>query len=1138
MDGPMNRVKRDQINGDNIYDSWNIKNNRRKSNAVANKRHLESYDAETTGIVPNYYNQRKFSQENVNRSKARRKLNRSSNNDNDSVFSDDGSNGNNKLEHMSQDSFTNDHVSLFRKSNLLSDNRVHERKFMRNNTDTTTGRPGFLSQFDQLEFNNPSDPVSSNAIPKISGPDGKTARLEMERDLALQGEYSKFVENNDMTYGVVDDKDFVHNNMMPFFKSGFGKGYGPDSVFQKKLDDTKQRINELYTGSSKSVDYRPKTERRPLFNPQVGNTWIYGMPNFTDYFETRHMPGRERRNEQLTQPVRITPGLDIGYNEVSKMGYQETWRPLPKTVDELRTATNPKISYGSVVIPGLKGNKGQIVPNVTKRSPEKFVENDPRDLLKSLSYYRAPSIYGNYDAPITNRQMTSKAWYGAAGAEPTLHKPGSMMEQASPSLRENFENTTIGPAAALEREKATTATANTYFLDPTNRQIHGKRTYVQPAGPAYAKDSQIPALSGIHMPTTLKQLIENNTYQQPASLYEGNKGGYIAEQSGTYAPVTLKQLIENNTYQQPAALNEGQKGGYEPEQSGIHLPATLRQLIQNNTYQQQPSLFEGQKGGYGPEQSGIHLPTTLRQLIQNTTQLPVPVQFEGQKGGYQAEQSGTFAPTTLRQLTQNTTYQQQPSLFEGQKGGYIAEQSGTVAPTTLRQLTQNTTYQQQPTPFEQQRGAYQTEQSGIHIPTNLRQLTQNTTYQQQPAPFEGEKGGYQAEQSGIHIPTTLKQLIQDNTYQQPAALYEGQKGGYVAEQAGTHAPTTLRQLTENRTYQQPSALYEGQKGGYQAEQSGVHMPATLRQLTENRTYQQPTALYEGQKGGYIAEQAGTHAPTTLRQLTQNRTYQQPSALHEGQKGGYIAEQAGTHAPTTLRQLTQEKTYQGPLTLHDGQKGGYIAEQSGTYAPTTLRQLTQDRTYQQPATLHDGMKGGYIAEQAGTIAPTTLRQLTQDKTYQGPLIRHDATKGGYEAAQKGTIAKPTMRQMTENKTYQGPLIRHDATKTRSRADAYNMLVNVARDEDNIVRDGGAPVTSNYEQIPTYEHTMVTLKEPIQVNREVYGDMHGQRPLQCIPTMQTRYPSDYPSLGWRFDTCVAKQLASNPLVNNTIHKSVEY
>jgi hypothetical protein len=47
---------------------------------------------------------------------------------------------------------------------------------------------------------------------------------------------------------------------------------------------------------------------------------------------------------------------------------------------------------------------------------------------------------------------------------------------------------------------------------------------------------------------------------------DGQKGGYHAEQSGTIAQPTLRQLTQNNTYQQPSGFNDGQKGGYHAEQ--------------------------------------------------------------------------------------------------------------------------------------------------------------------------------------------------------------------------------------------------------------------------------------------------------------------------------------------------------------------------------------------------------------------------------------------------------------------------------------------------------------------------------------------------------------------------------------------
>jgi hypothetical protein len=1123
------RIKRTNINGDNIYNSWNLKDNRRQVKSAASSKYKQSQNPEVSGVVPNLYNQSKAVKNRKDRAIRSQSVEGFA--DNDSAFSDSMSQL--SFDHKSMDTINADPTSLFKKSNLLSDNRVHEREFNRKIKSTTNG-PGFLSQFEELSYNNPSDPVSANNVHHQSGDHSDVAKLETERNLALDGNFSSFVENNDMTYGVVNDNNFSHNNMVPNFKRGAGKGYGPDSVFQKKLDDVNQRKMERFSGSTKNVEYRPKTERKPLFNPHVGLTNIYGMPNFTDYHQSRYIPGRERRNEKIHQEVKVTPGLNLNYNEISTQGFHDTFRALPKTVDELRVASDPKISYGNVVIPGMKSVKRPIIPNVAKRSPATFKENDPRDFVKSMSYYRAPAVYGNFDAPATNRQMTTKEWFSAAGADATFHKPDSMREKVKISHKENFKSAAPRNTTGVESKKATTSTANTYFLEPTNRQTTENRTYQQPAGPGYQKghafDMQTNAPD-----QTLRDLTQDNTYQQPAGP-EFQKG-HAFDMKTNVPDSTLRDLTQDNTYQQPAGP-EYQKGHAFDMQTNVP-DQTLRDLTQNRTYQQPSTLHEGMKGGYQSEHFGTIAPTTLRQTTQNNTYQQPSGFNEGQKGGYHAQQSGTIAPTTMRQITQNNTYQQPSGFNEGQKGGYHAQQSGTIAPTTTRQTTQNNTYQQ-PSGFNDgQKGGYHAEQSGTIAPTTMRQTTQNNTYQQPSGFNDGQKGGYHAEQSGTIAHTTMRQTTQNNTYQQPSGFNDGQKGGYHAEQSGTIAPTTMRQMTQNNTYQQPSGFNDGQKGGYHAEQSGTIAPTTLRQMTQNNTYQQPSGFNDGQKGGYHAEQSGTIAPTTLRQLTQNNTYQQPSGFNDGQKGGYHAEQSGTIAPTTLRQLTQDKTYQGPVIQHEGQKGGYHAAQSGTVAPTTLRQLTQDKTYQGPVIHHGGQKGGYHAAQAGTVAPTTLRQLTQDKTYQGPLVHHGKTKGGYHVEHQNTIAPTTLRQLTQNNTYQGPLTHHEGQKTRGRSDAANSLVNIQKEATNIVRDGGQPVTSNYPKGPNYEGTMTQMCEPIQLNRELYGDMSGQRPLQCLPTMHTRVANVFPHItADRIDTCITQNLATNPFINNTQHKSIDY
>jgi hypothetical protein len=238
---------------------------------------------------------------------------------------------------------------------------------------------------------------------------------------------------------------------------------------------------------------------------------------------------------------------------------------------------------------------------------------------------------------------------------------------------------------------------------------------------------------------------------------------------------------------------------------------------------------------------------------------------------------------------------------------------------------------------------------------------------------------------------------------------------------------------------------------------------------------------------------------------------------------------------TVRDTTQDRTW---INAPNGWNKQQAFDMVSNIPDPTVRDTTQNNTYQGPLINHEKTVGGYQANQAGTIAPTTLRQLIQNNTYQGPLINHGKTVGGYQAAQAGTIAPTTLRQLTENTTANGPPVLHEGGKTRGRADANNSLVNIGKDYANTVRDGGAPTTSNYEKAPTYEHTMVQMCEPIQINRDLYGSMPGQRPLQCVPTMYTRVAQPLDQNSWRWDSHVADNLAGNIFVNNTQHKFVTY
>lgn len=1077
------RIKRTPTNGNNLYDNSRYRQNNLYVENVADASYKLAQNTEKTGVVPNFYNQmkevdrrkkiayneylkqKKDRQAYLKKQKDSQRKVEGFSGDNDSVFSDDKSNLSRRSRHSNSSlngsvDLNNDHMAFFKKSNIMQDTRLHEKKYVSQGRQNETN--GYLSQFEDLAFDNPTDPVSANSTGPRMGQYGNISKLEMERELALKGNYSNFVDDSDMTYGIVDPNKLTHNNMIPGYSSGTGKGYGPDSDATKKFNDYKQRKVELFSGSTKSVDYRPKTERRPLFNPQVGLTWIYGTPNFTDYMESRYIPSKERRNELVHQPVRITPGLNLGYNEISKEGFNDTFRVLPKTVDELRAANNPKISYEAKINHGKKGDRRPIIANMAKHKPTKFKEQDPRDMVKSLGYYRAPSIYGNYDAPSTNRQQTTKSWYGPIGFSKDEPRPESMMEKHRLPFRENFLSDTPRNITGVDQEKNTSNTGNSYYAKPTNRVTTEINGYVNPAAPpgwkqTYAWDSK----TNIPDPTK-RDTTQENGYVNPAAPGDW-KQTYAWDSKTNIPDPTRRDTTQENGYVNPAAPGDWKQTYAWDTKTNVPEP-TRRDTTQNNGYVN-PAAPEWKQTYAWDNQTNIPDPTR-RDTTQNNGYVNPAGPTDREKGGYQVEVQNTYAPTTIRQLTQNTAQIGQAAPNSREKGGYQVEVQNTYAPTTMRQLTQNTTQIGQAGPTDREKGGYQIEVQNTYAPTTMRQLTQNTTQIGQAGPTDREKGGYQIEVQNTYAPTTLRQLTQNTTQIGQAGPTDREKGGYQVAVQNTYAPPTMRQLTQNTT---------------QIGQAG------------------PT---DRERGGYQVEAQNTIAPTTRRQLTQNTS------------------QIGHAGPT------------------DRERGGYQVAVQGTTAPTTLRQLTQNTAQLNPAAPLDRERGGYQVAVQGTTAPTTLRQLTQNKTQLNPAGPNEREKGGYQVAVQNTIAPTTLRQLTQHKTYQGPLLLHEGTKTRGRGDAENSLVNIGKDIVGTVRDNGAPTTCNYSIGKVYDFTSMQLCEPIEINREVYGSAPWQNPLGCIPTMFTTQPNQLPEINFHFDTCVTDCLKGNPLINNLVHKSVDY
>ena len=287
---------------------------------------------------------------------------------------------------------------------MVEDKRIYHNPKVREEKDVVTGiissrkgvQPEYLRQFDDLRFDNQGEAVPQNTVHNSIDKETLTAT---ERSIALGEGWSRYHDSPDQTYGVIgpDDPRFVHSNMKPYFSGKYGYGN-----YNEGFDDVKQHKMELFNGAEKI--YKKKVEAPQRFAPVADMTYIYGTPVRPEDEDSRYIPSLYRQGELLDDPVRVTPGVNLDYNDVGTQGYHSMYRALPKTVDELRVTSKPKVSYEGRVIHGLKGSTRPIQAPVVKYRPDGFKITNDFDLVPTKDTETfAPKLPENFIMPETAR---------------------------------------------------------------------------------------------------------------------------------------------------------------------------------------------------------------------------------------------------------------------------------------------------------------------------------------------------------------------------------------------------------------------------------------------------------------------------------------------------------------------------------------------------------------------------------------------------------------------------------------------------------------------------------------------------------------------------------------------------------------
>ena len=417
-----------------------------------------------------------------------------------------------------------------------------------------------------------------------------------------------------LTGNPVDRESFFHNNMVPFFGG---------TVKQNIEENSNQTLLESFTGNDPNYQQKVEVKRDDLFKPVANLTNPYGTSNLDGYNLDRYIVSNLRNNQAPIEPIRVGPGLNQGYTAEGSGGFQQANTRdfvLPKTVDELRVKTKPKVSYEGVVVPGSHIAKPGKVGVVAKNKPDTFYVNGPDRLFTSVGDVTGPTLRPDILIKYTNRKTTElKNRVGPATAAAIGSQP-QMKPVFKESTRINFVGANPRNQNAVGQWQINApnkAIPNDYGrgsmkTKPNNRQVTGPKMQITNLS-VPNKNAMAPNQPNVRH-TRKTNVVGNNRY--------GNFQNTGPNRGKVYDPndlprTTVKEQMVNNSHQgyfQNTGPNRGQV--YDPND----LPrTTIKEQNIDNSYQ-------GNFQNTGPNRGKVYDPndlprTTIKeQMIDNSYQ--------------------------------------------------------------------------------------------------------------------------------------------------------------------------------------------------------------------------------------------------------------------------------------------------------------------------------------------------------------------------------------------------------------------------------------------------------------------------------------------------------------------------------------
>jgi hypothetical protein len=440
--------------------------------------------------------------------------------------------------------------------------------------------------------------------PQIQYPNSYSKPIQENKHFTPPSEINKIHEYVDLA-GRTQNLDDQTTNMVPFF--GKQKNIGPS---MKSNDERDYTLDNYVGAGSMQIS---KTENAPLFKPQDNIQWATGAPNQSDFYQSRVNPSQNMNNVKPFQEEHVGPGMNQGYATEGSGGFnsgmeaRQEW--LPKTVNELRVATKPKVSFELANHQGpaqSKINNVGSIGKVEKYLPDKFFINTPDRYLTTTGIEQGPTMRAIQPNPTIHRATTTKAYAGVAS---NAAGPSSQPQHGLYRVdhRQQFKGEHFNPAGVSVEQNNLNSISQSIELLPNNRTTTKPESFSIMKGLVNAITAPI---TDILRPTRKETfglsrvgILGSSVPQQ--TIKPNDKIQPTIKETTTYSPYTLGQRpynpITDGGYQvsdhQPISNQRDSTNVYYTGISGSTLSQTVSYDAEYNSLIKSTRANEGRIAG-------------------------------------------------------------------------------------------------------------------------------------------------------------------------------------------------------------------------------------------------------------------------------------------------------------------------------------------------------------------------------------------------------------------------------------------------------------------------------------------------------------------------------------------------------------